>query len=109
MVNNLDFPKDFAFIQFNLPGFNKNVVNTISSEGTFIWPVLNKIDSNDLLGLISTQFSKYQNFHTLFIIKRKIIFFWNFLPIEKKGYFCSRKQGEMAEWSIAAVLKTVVP
>ena len=26
---------------------------------------------------------------------------------EKMHYFCTRKQGEMAEWSIAAVLKTV--
>ena len=88
---------------------SKSVINTISSEVTLIWPDLNKNDSNDLLALISTQFSNYQNFRTLFIIKRKIIFFLNFLPIEKKGYFCSRKQGEMAEWSIAAVLKTVVP
>ncbi len=32
----------------------------------------------------------------------------NYWLNRKKVYFCTRKQGEMAEWSIAAVLKTVV-
>ena len=35
------------------------------------------------------------------------IFYQKFAQFKKKQYFCTRFRGEMAEWSIAAVLKTV--
>ena len=34
-------------------------------------------------------------------------FYKKFVYLKKKQYFCTRFEGEMAEWSIAAVLKTV--
>ncbi len=45
---------------------------------------------NDLLPLISAQFSKYQNFRKVIIIKVDYIFLEIFLSIGKKGYFCTR-------------------
>jgi len=52
----------------------------------FIWTVLkNKIDSNDLLRLISILFSKYQNFHALFIMYPDFIFFGDIFAEWKKG------------------------
>ncbi len=45
----------------------------------------NKNDSNDLFALISTQFSKYQNFRKVFIIKIDFIFLGDIFADWKKG------------------------
>ncbi len=41
--------------------------------------------------------------------KSNVHFFEKYCDFPKKIYLCTHISGEMAEWSIAAVLKTVVP
>jgi hypothetical protein len=76
------------------------VTNTSLPAGTLIWPVLSKIDSNDLLRLISPQFFNYQNFSTLFITNPSTNIFLLFFAEWKKGLLLhtqTRRDGRVVD------------
>ena len=69
-----------AFVRLKPPILKKLLNRQILPENPSFGQFHHKIDSNDFYGLISTQFSTYQNFRTLFIIINANIFF--------ERYFC---------------------